>query len=210
MVSCSDSLSASLVLQLSLLLKLGFAPFQFWVYKVLSPLSLLQLCFFLGPTKVGLLWLLVSISHSSLVLSSASLFVGVILLWLSGKTHLVLYASGSSHLLVLVLLGPSSFLIYYGIYLFSLLIFSLLEFSLISPIVAFAGLAGLPPLSMFWAKFHAIICSPLSVSALVLVVSLILLWPYMRCAMSLSSSCHTSILTMVISSVSPIILVTLY
>jgi len=80
LLSCSEAGLSGLVLQLSLLLKLGFAPFQFWVHKVLSHLSLLQLCFFLGPTKVGLLWLLVSNSHSSLVLASASLLVGIVLL----------------------------------------------------------------------------------------------------------------------------------
>lgn len=210
LVSWTESWASSLVLQLSLLLKLGYAPFQFWVYKVLSPLSLIQLCFFLGPTKFGLLWLLVSISHSSLALTSASLLVGVLLLWLSGKSHLVLYASGSSHLLVLVLLGPNLFIIYHGIYLFSLLILSLLEFELISPVVAFAGLGGLPPLSMFWAKFHAIICSPLSISALILVVSMVLLWPYMRSALAIPSSSQTSILALLISSLAPIFFVSLY
>jgi len=180
------------------------------VYKVLSPLRLTQLCFFLGPTKIGLLWLLVSIPRSSLVLVSASLLVGVLLLWLSRKTHLVLYASGSTHLLVLVLLGPTLFVIYYGIYLFSLLIFSLLESSLISPVIAFAGLGGVPPLSMFWAKFHAIVCSPLSTASLVLVISLVLLWPYMRCALAYTSSSHTSVVVILISSLSPIFFVSLF
>jgi len=70
----------SLLLQLALLLKLGMAPFQFWVYKVLCPLCVSSLCFFLGPLKVGLLWLLVNIQHPSLVLASASLALGIILL----------------------------------------------------------------------------------------------------------------------------------
>jgi len=77
--SCASPLS-SLVLQFSLLLKLGMSPFQFWVYKVLCPLELSSLCFFLGPLKVGLLWLLVNIQFPSLVLSSMSLFIGIILL----------------------------------------------------------------------------------------------------------------------------------
>ena len=55
LVSWSGQSFSIALLQLSLMLKLGLAPFQFWVFKVLSPLDLSSLCFFLGPTKVGLL-----------------------------------------------------------------------------------------------------------------------------------------------------------
>ena len=55
LVRCSEFALSATLLQLALLLKLGLAPFQFWVFKVLSPLSVPSLCFFLGPLKVGLL-----------------------------------------------------------------------------------------------------------------------------------------------------------
>ena len=55
LVRSSETVFSSLILQLALLLKLGIAPFQFWVFKVLSQLSLGQLCFFLGPSKLGFL-----------------------------------------------------------------------------------------------------------------------------------------------------------
>ena len=55
LVSCSELWFSCTLIQLSLMLKLGFAPFQFWVFKVLSPLDLSSLCFFLGPLKFGLL-----------------------------------------------------------------------------------------------------------------------------------------------------------
>merc|ERR1740131_659778 len=67
LLSCSDFVLSNILLQLALLLKLGFAPFQFWVFKVIFPLNISSLCFFLGPLKVGLLWLLVNITHSSLI-----------------------------------------------------------------------------------------------------------------------------------------------
>merc|ERR1719211_593044 len=90
LLSCSEFVLSNLLLQLALLLKLGLAPFQFWVYKVLLPLKITSLCFFLGPLKVGLLWVLVNITHPSLILASASLILGIILLWLSSQIHLVL------------------------------------------------------------------------------------------------------------------------
>merc|ERR1712212_1406594 len=42
-------------LHLALLLKLGIAPFHFWVYKVIVHLPLFTLCIFLGPLKLGIL-----------------------------------------------------------------------------------------------------------------------------------------------------------
>jgi len=55
LVSCSTVYFSSLLIQLALLLKLGLAPFQFWVFKVISSLDIPSLCFFLGPLKVGIL-----------------------------------------------------------------------------------------------------------------------------------------------------------
>jgi len=80
LVSCSGVLFSSILLQLSLLLKIGLAPFQFWVFKVLSKLDISSLCFFLGPLKMGLLWLVVNVSHPSFLLNTASLVIGLILL----------------------------------------------------------------------------------------------------------------------------------
>merc|ERR1712212_628272 len=49
LLSATNQLLSSIFLQVALLLKLGLAPFQFWVYKVLSHLPLVSLCLFLGP-----------------------------------------------------------------------------------------------------------------------------------------------------------------
>ena len=121
LVCCSGSFVSLFILQIALSLKLGIAPFHFWVYKVLSSLRVSDLCFFLGPSKVGLLWLLVSMHSPSLLLVSASFWLGLSLLILSSSLSLVLFASGATQLLILVLLGPSAFPIYYSIYLTALL-----------------------------------------------------------------------------------------
>jgi len=187
----SHSFSASF-LQLALLLKLGFAPFHFWVYKVISSLTPASLCVFLGPLKLGILWLLVNIDCPSLPLFSASLFLGLILLWSSSSLHLLLFASGARQLLILVLLGPFFFLAYFLTYLLALLGVALVSYRFISPFLAFACLSGIPPLTMFWAKVLAIYHSPFLWASLFIFTSCLRLWPYMHCSLSHPSSHTTS------------------
>jgi len=207
LLSCSEFFLSRILLQLSLLLKLGLAPFQFWVYKVLIPLNIPSLCFFLGPPKVGLLWLLVSSTNPSLILASASLFLGIILLWLSSQLQLVLYASGSCQLLLLVVLGPSFFPLYYSVYLLALIGVVWFRFNLISSIFAFLCLGALPPLTMFWAKVLALLFLPKLYACLVLITSLLSLWPYIRCSVVLNSETSTSFLHGSILILFPIYLV---
>jgi len=194
LVSCSEFVLSNVLLQLALLLKLGLAPFQFWVFKVLSPLRITSLCFFLGPLKLGLLYLLVNINSPSLILASASLCLGIILLWLSSQIHLVLYASGSCQLLILVVLGPSVFALYYSVYLLALLGVSWFRSKFISSFFAFLSLGALPPLTMFWAKVLALLSLPTFYAGLVLVTSLLCLWPYIRCSLEHKSQASTSFL----------------
>jgi len=192
LVSCSENFFSGVLLQLSLLLKLGMAPFQFWVYKVLHDLSIAELCFFLGPNKVGLLYLLVSMPCPSLLLASASLFLGLRLLILSSSLNLVLFASGATQLLILVLLGPSPFSLYYFLYLLALLGITLFSLQTISPFFAFMGLGALPPLTMFWAKVYALFSLSLIWSCILLLTSVLCLWPYLRCAVFLPNRTCTS------------------
>jgi len=210
LVSCSTVYFSSLLIQLALLLKLGFAPFQFWVFKVISSLDMPRLCFFLGPLKVGILWLVVNSVQPSIILAAASLVLGVFILWLTSVPTLVLYASGSCQFLVLVLLGPSAFALYYSIYLLALLGINWFCSGHISSFLAFLGLGALPPLTIFWAKVLALLCLPFIYAGLVILVSLLCLWPYIRCSIGLSHPSHTSFLhsSLVISC--PIFLVTLH
>jgi len=192
--SCSTFFFSDLVLLLSLLLKLGLPPFQFWVYVVLRSLSLPDLCFFIGPLKTGLLWLLVSSSNSALFFVPLSLIIGLLLLWNSCSIHLLLFGSGLCQILIFVCLGPSVFPLYFAIYLLALLGVSVSQTSLLSPFLAFLRLGALPPLSIFWAKVLAVSCLPNALAFLVLLVSILTLWPYVQYAVTrpYSSSCGSS------------------
>merc|ERR1712212_1244664 len=162
--------------------------FQFWVYSVLRSLSLADLCFFLGPLKTGLLWLLVSSSLNALFFVSLSLLVGILLLWHSCSIHLLLFGSGLCQAVIFVCLGPTVFPLYFAIYLLALLGVSVSQTSLLSPFLAFLGLGALPPLSIFWAKVLAVSCLPNALAFLVILVSILTLWPYVRFALSFSNS----------------------
>jgi len=210
LVSCRAVYFSRLLLQLALLLKIGFAPFQFWVFKVLRSLDMSRLCFFLGPLKVGYLWLIVNVGTPFLVLLTVSLVLGLVILWLSPQTHLVLYASGSCQLLILVLLGPSAFAVYYSIYLLALLGIFWYSSGFISSFFAFLGLGALPPLTIFWAKVLAVLSLPFLYACFVMLVSLLRLWPYVRCSVGLSSASNTSFLHRWLLLLYPIFLVTIH
>jgi len=210
LVRSSSVYFSSLLIQLALLLKLGLAPFQFWVFKVISTLDIPRLCFFLGPLKIGILWLVVNAVHPSIFLASASMVLGIIILWLSSQTHLVLYASGSCQLVILVLLGPPSFPHYYFIYLLALLGIIWFSSGYISSFLAFLGLGALPPLTMFWAKALALLSLPLVYAGLVILVSLLSLWPYIRCSIAVSRTSHTSFIHSLLFILCPIFVVTLH
>lgn len=194
LLGCSIFFFSDLVLQLALTLKCGLAPFQFWVHKVLRSLDVGSLCFFLGPLKFGLLWLIVNLSYPSLVLGSSSLFLGLLMLWLSSSLHIVLFASGSCQLLILLLLGSSFYPSYNGIYILALLGVFCYSKSLVSALFAFLSLGALPPLTMFWAKVLAISVLPLHFAILVLLISLLCLCPYLRCCLVLNHCASTSVL----------------
>jgi len=186
--SCSVFSFSDLVLQLSLLLKLGLPPFQFWVFKVLPSLSLTDLCFFVGPLKSGLLWLLVCSSSTALFLVSVSLIIGILLLWNTSTIQLLLFGSGLCQTFIFVILGPRIFPLYFSIYLLALFGVSVSQSSLLSPFLAFLRLGSLPPFSIFWAKVLAISCLPNIFVTLVLLVSILTLWPYVRFSISSSFS----------------------
>jgi len=193
LVGTFDSPLSATAQQLALLLKLGYAPFQFWIYNVLSSLDVGSLCLFLGPFKFGILFLISSVSSPSLVLCVASFVVGLFLLWSSSSLFLVLYASGACNFLVLILLGPHFILLYYTIYCLALFGIRAARSSIISFFFAFLCLGALPPLTMFSAKFIALILLPNFYKFLVLLVSVSSLFPYLRLAISSHSPSSSSL-----------------
>lgn len=84
-----------------------------------------------------------------------------------------MYASGSLQFMVLVQLGPSSWLAYYCVYLLALCGISSVNQGLLSPFFAFISLGGLPPLAMFRAKAFAIAVLPTLYACLVLILSVV-------------------------------------
>jgi len=197
----------SFLLPLSLFLKLGLAPFQFWILSVLPSLDIRSSCLFLGPIKFGLLWLLVSASHAPLTLSFLALLLGLLLLYTSLSVPMILYASGSVQVIVLIVLGPSLFPLYYSIYLSALFCVSLIVNNLVSPIFAFLSLAALPPLSMFWAKLLALSALPGVWCFLVLLSSLLSFWPYLSTGSLFVSQADTAPLTAFFSILLPLWLI---
>lgn len=171
LVSCCGLPCSGILLQLSLLLKLGIAPFHFWILPMLSYFDLFSLCFFLGPTKVGLLFLLLCSSLSSPSLFLLSTFVGLFLLFLSRHIYLVVYASGSLQLIILYFLSPTYIIVYWCIYMLSLVCVALSSSCHFSPLMAFLGLAAIPPFTMFWGKLLVLCYLPTFLSFFVLVLS---------------------------------------
>ena len=183
LLSCSSFWFSPLLLQLSLLFKLGFAPFQFWVLKLLCELDLVQTCVFLGPLKYGLLWVFLSAAPPFLVFLLAAAWVGLIMLWLSTKIAYVLYASGSSQFFVYCLLSPPAWTTYYWVYMLALYVISCIITMQLSPLFAFLCLGGLPPLTIFWAKAFAILSLPTLYGIIVIFVSALSLGPYIQCSL---------------------------
>jgi len=180
------------VLALSLLLKLGFAPFQFWVYPVLAHLPVPSLFFIIGPSKLGLLHLFVSVCGSFSFLCLLCLLVGLNILFLSSSLNFLLYASGSVQLLFLVCLGPLAFFPYYFSYLTALFCLVACHYSLLSPLSSILSLSGLPPLVFFWGKVFALSILPFYSGCLLLVASCLSLFPYLSWALLRTSVTSTS------------------
>ena len=119
------------------------------MHKVLLGLDTGSLCLFLGPFKLGIIFLLSSISFTSHFIYIVSFIVGLCLLWSATSLFVVLYASGACNFLVLILLGPTFLIINYIIYCFALLGIKLARTSVLSPFLAFLSLGGVPPLAIF-------------------------------------------------------------
>jgi len=149
LVSSGALIFSGLLLQLAMLLKIGLAPFHFWVSSVLRSLDLVSLFLFLGPIKFGFLFLFLDSSSSTFLLALPSLLLGLSFLWLGSQAWSVIYASGSSNLIILLFLSPTIFTSYYLIYCVSLFGLVLLQYKLISSYLAFLNLGAVPPLSLF-------------------------------------------------------------
>jgi len=163
---------------LSLLILLGFFPFQFWSFSVLANLPLSRTCIFQGPMKLGYLYLLQECPINLLWVGLVSFVTGLILIFTSVKTWVLLWAS-SSTLLFLVLLFDSFFgFVFYLVYSSVMLCLSYFLLTQFSILIFFCGLAGMPPLGMFWPKLLALYNLPFFHCMVLLFCSALTLYPY--------------------------------
>jgi len=179
---------------LSLLLKLGLFPFHFWITTVLRDLSLLFLCFFLGPAKFGLLFLLVFCQCPHFCFPLIALLFGLMVAYVSSSFSLLLYASGSCQLIWFIHLGPSYFCSFYCTYIFSLIAVASLGFRILGPIVAFLNLGGMPPYTFFWGKLIGVSILPSFWAMVLLLSSSLILFPYFRFSLTIRSNASSSFL----------------
>lgn len=189
-----DVAFSSLFLCLSLFLIMGLAPFQFWVLSLLSHLSSLPLITFLGPTKIGYLFLTISHSRSSLSLGTFSLFFGILYLYFSNTLALILYSSSAMLILPLMFLGSDMFWYFQLTYLLSLSTFYFFFLSAATSIFCFFCLLGLPPLGIFFAKLAALSVLPPYYALVFICISAFMVFPYMRTALALGMLGQTSFL----------------
>jgi len=207
LLSRIDCLFSHIILQCALSLKLGLAPFHFWVYGLLRFLPLATLCIFLGPAKSGVLFIMVSSHSISFTFASCSLLVGISWLWLTYSASLILYASGSCQIFIFILLGPTFFVVYYMLYVISLLAVLSIRLGYTRPLLAFICLAGLPPLTMFSAKLLALRILSFVGGVLVLVISVLSFHPYLSFALRMRSQHPSSLSLMFFLCLTPLFVV---
>jgi len=154
----------------SLSLKLGLFPFTGWAVTVCLGLLPHQLFFFLGPLKVGLLYLIIFSSPVCVPLSFLSFVFGLVMLSLSSSLVLILLSSSLVTFFYFIFISPFAFTFYLCTYLVTLLLLCGCPGLEVSLLTALLGLAGLPPFSLFWGKLLVLgsLPSPLSLCFLFL------------------------------------------
>jgi len=183
----------SWLINIGLLLKLGLAPFHFWLVKVASSLSKFPLFTLLGFLKVGPLYLLVSGTDSLFFWGSLSLGFGIILIFRASSVSYVLVGSGLILFWVLSTLEPWFFVPYVLAYNISLLLCCCPLLLSISTLIAFLSLSGLPPFPLFWVKLLILTSVPATTSFSLLLASALSLFPYTHLGLVLQAGPTTSV-----------------
>jgi len=206
LLSQGFSYTRHILMCLGLFLIMGFAPFQFWVLPILAHLTRATLITFLGPAKLGYLFLAIGHSSCSAVLPIFSFLLGFVYLFSTSYLSIILYGSSALQLLPLVLLGLDKFWSFQLVYLVSLATFYFYFLCLTTPIFCFLCLFGIPPLGIFSAKLAALSVLPTIRGSVFLVVTALLAFPYLRTAMVLPSYGTTTFLLALSQVVLPFVL----
>jgi len=151
-------------------LKLGLFPFTGWAVTVCLGLNPLQLFFFLGPLKVGPLYLIVFSTPVCVPLSFLSFVFGLVMLSISNSFVLILLSSSLITFFYFVLISPFAFIFYFCSYLVTLFLLCGLPGLECSILVALLGLAGLPPFPLFWGKLLVLVSLPPALSVWFLIL----------------------------------------
>lgn len=178
LVGSLHTTSFSLIPNLGLLLKLGLAPFHFWMLKVAVFVTDFSSFTLLGLLKVGPLYLLVETPSFTLAWGLISFVVGLPVLFSCTSLNLVLLGSGLLQFWVLSALQAFTFYFYLSAYLISLLLCCCAQYLQVSYLLAFLSLAGLPPFPLFFAKVTLLVSGPFLVWSILLLVSALRLYPY--------------------------------
>jgi len=182
----------SLFINIGLLLKLGLAPFHFWLVKVASSLSKFPLFTLLGILKLGPIYLLVSGSGTLFFWGILSLAFGIFLIFRASSVPYVLVGSGLLLFWVLSTLDPWFFVPYILAYNISLLLCCCPLLLSISALLAFLSLSGLPPFPLFWVKLLVLSSVPVTSSFSLLLASALSLFPYISLGLVLRAGPTTS------------------
>jgi len=177
---------------LGLSLKLGLFPFTGWAVSVCLGLRPLQLFFFLGPLKVGLLYLIIFSSQVCIPLSFLSFVFGLVMLSTSSSFVLILLSSSLITFFYFTFISPFAFIFYLCTYLITLLLLSGVPLLECSFFTALLGLGGLPPFSLFWGKLLVLISLPPILSPCFLLLRGLCLPAYLSYLGCLLPDRHTS------------------
>jgi len=178
-ITCMPSL-----LPVFLILKLGFFPFYHWIVKILINEEYWRAAILLTWQKVAPLTLL-CYSNPPHIILIVNAIVGVYLLFSSNHLLLILLFSGLAQGSWVRVMMPSMFTFTY-FFAYSIIIMLLTSNNPISGsfFILFIALAGFPPLTGFIIKLKAILLIPANLAIILLALSVIPIYCYMRFILS--------------------------
>lgn len=187
-----SSFSIPTFISLGLLCKLGLFPFHFWVVKGVISLMGFPLFTFLGLQKLGPLYLFLRTYRPLALLGMASAFLGLIIILSSFSVNIVLVGSSFLQFWILVTQPLFMFFIFFPAYLIRLLFCCHTFPNLVSPMLSWLSLAGLPPFALFFSKVVVLYFSAFWPACILLLVSGSSFYPYCLMAFTTKSSTISS------------------
>jgi len=155
---------------IGLCLKLGLFPFHGWAVLVRSGLCQRHLFIFMGPLKLGLLFLLLFGSCSFALHSFFCFLTGLYYLYRSLSWGILLFRSSLVTFPLYTLMRSGLFFIFVFVYVITLYLVCSPDWesrSMLGPIISLGGIAPFP---LFWVKLYLLSVLPSSSGVLVLLI----------------------------------------